>query len=182
MIDVIAAANAAVKLGSAVIAAVAALTVSARDGCGPDCAFGCANWAPSASCDTCSPENLEWLLYKAWPKTCGSDGGCCGGCGTPNPDAPPAVLGKLGWNCAGGSGGFWSWRGLGLCVRSNVTVGNGADADIVAMLDEQGSMFRAKKFEFISPSALDIEPDRSIVAAADVVDAIATAAGGNGWL
>lgn len=69
-----------------------------------------------------------------------------------------------------------------MLVKSNVTVGNGADAEMVAMLDEQGSIVRARKFEFISPSALDMDPDKSIVAAADVVDAIAIAAGGNGWL
>jgi hypothetical protein len=34
----------------------------------------------------------------------------------------------------------------------------------------------------ITPSALDIEPDSNTVAAAAVVDAIATAAGGRGWL
>lgn len=67
-------------------------------------------------------------------------------------------------------------------VKSNVTVGKGADAEIVAMLVEQGSMVRVKKLEFISPSALDIDPDRSIDAAAEVVDAIAMAAGGSGWL
>lgn len=67
-------------------------------------------------------------------------------------------------------------------MRSNVTVGNGADADIVAMLDEQGKIVLAKKLEFMSPSLLDIEPDSSMDAAADVVDAIAIAAGGSGWL
>lgn len=95
--------------------------------------------------------------------------------------AAAAEFGKLSWNCAG-AGGLWSWRGLGEWVKSNVTVGKGADADIVARLDEQGSMFRAKKFEFISPSVLDIDPVRSIDAAAEVVDAIAMAAGGKGWL
>lgn len=68
-------------------------------------------------------------------------------------------------------------------MRSKVTVGNGADADIVAMFDdEQGKIVLAKKLGFISPSALDIEPDNSILAAAEVVDAIAIAAGGSGWL
>lgn len=63
MIDVIAAAKAAVKLGSAVIAAVAALTVSASDGGGgPDGGFGCTNCEPSASFDICNPENLDWLV------------------------------------------------------------------------------------------------------------------------
>lgn len=68
-------------------------------------------------------------------------------------------------------------------MRSKVTVGNGADADIVAMFDdEQGKIVLAKKLGFISPSALDIEPDNNILAAAEVVDAIAMAAGGSGWL
>lgn len=67
-------------------------------------------------------------------------------------------------------------------MRSSVTVGNGAEAEIVAMLDEHGSMALASKFGFISPSALDIEPDNNMLAAAAVVDAIAIAAGGSGWL
>lgn len=67
-------------------------------------------------------------------------------------------------------------------VRSSVTVGNGAEAEMLAMLDEHGSTVLARKFGFINPSALDIEPDRSIVAAAVVVDAIGIAAGGSGWL
>lgn len=50
------------------------------------------------------------------------------------------------------------------------------------MLDEHGSKVLAKKFELIIPSALGIDPDNSIFAAADVVDTIAIAAGGNGWL
>lgn len=67
-------------------------------------------------------------------------------------------------------------------MRSNVIVGNGAEAEIVAMLEAQGSIALAKKFEFIMPSELDIEPDNSIRAADDVVEAIAIAGGGNGWL
>ena len=63
-----------------------------------------------------------------------------------------------------------------------MTVGNGAEAEIVAMLEEHGNRVLARKFGFIKPSALDMEPDRSILAADDVVDAIAMAAGGNGWL
>ena len=35
---------------------------------------------------------------------------------------------------------------------------------------------------FISPSALDIDPKSSMFAAAEVVDGMAIAAGGNGWL
>lgn len=78
--------------------------------------------------------------------------------------------------------GLWNCNGLGDCVKSNVTVGNGADAEIVAMLEEHGRSVLVRKFEFISPSALDIDPDSSIFAADDVVDAIAIAFGGNGWL
>jgi hypothetical protein len=71
---------------------------------------------------------------------------------------------------------------LGFWVRSNVTVGNGAEADIVARLEEHGRRVLVRKFEFKSPSALDMEPDNNILAADDVVDAIAIAAGGKGWL
>ena len=67
-------------------------------------------------------------------------------------------------------------------MRSNVIVGNGAEAEIVAMFGEQGSSVLARAFEFISPSALDIGPESNIDAAADVVDAIVMAAGGRGWL
>lgn len=52
----------------------------------------------------------------------------------------------------------------------------------MAMLEEQGRRALAKKLEFISPSALGIEPESSILAAEEVVEAIAMAAGGNGWL
>lgn len=98
---------------------------------------------------------MEWL-YNAWPK----------------------IWGKR----AAGELGFGNCKGLGDCVRSNVTVGNGAEAEMVAMLEEQGRSVRARKFEFIRPSALGIDPERSILAADDVVEAIAMAAGGSGWL
>jgi hypothetical protein len=52
----------------------------------------------------------------------------------------------------------------------------------VARLEEHGRIVLVRKFEFISPSVLDMEPDNSILAADDVVDAIAVAAGGKGWL
>lgn len=61
-------------------------------------------------------------------------------------------------------------------------VGKGADADIVAILEAFGRIDRANKFWFIKPSALDIEPESSMLAAADVVDAMANAAVGRGWL
>lgn len=64
-----------------------------------------------------------------------------------------------------------------------MTVGNGAEAEIVAMLeDETGRIALARMFGFRIPSALDMEPDRSMFAAAEVVEAIAMAAGGRGWL
>lgn len=63
-----------------------------------------------------------------------------------------------------------------------MTVGKGAEAEIVAMLEEQGRTALARKLGFIIPSALGMEPESSILAAAEVVDAIAMAAGGSGWL
>lgn len=63
-----------------------------------------------------------------------------------------------------------------------MTVGKGAEAEIVAMLEEHGSIVRARTLEFIRPSLLGIEPERSIEAAAAVVEAIAMAGGGRGWL
>ena len=65
-----------------------------------------------------------------------------------------------------------------------MTVGNGAEAEIVATLDEQGRIALASKllgFIFI-PSALAMDPESSMLAAAVVVDAMAIAAGGSGWL
>lgn len=63
MMEVMAAARAAVKLGSAVMAAVAALRVSVKDGC---CCSSFGNEAASIlSRDICSPENFDWL----YPKT-----------------------------------------------------------------------------------------------------------------
>ena len=67
-------------------------------------------------------------------------------------------------------------------MRSNVTVGNGAEAERVTKFGEQGSIPFGRIFEFIIPSPLGIDPESSIDAAADVVDAIAMAAGGSGWL
>ena len=61
-------------------------------------------------------------------------------------------------------------------------MGNGAEAESVAMLVEQGRIALASKLGFITPSALDIDPDSNMVAAAAVVDAMAIAAGGSGWL
>lgn len=61
-------------------------------------------------------------------------------------------------------------------------VGNGADAEIVAMLEEEGNTVLVRKFEFISPSGLVIGPDSSILAAADVCFTISIAAGGKAWL
>lgn len=104
-------------------------------------------------------------MYNACPKSCGRR----------------AVAG------VGKGIGIWlegrgNCEGLGVWVRSNVTVGNGAEVEMVAMLVEQGRRVRARKFEFIRPSALGIEPERSILAADEVVEAMAIAVGGNGWL
>lgn len=63
-----------------------------------------------------------------------------------------------------------------------MTVGNGAEAEIVATLEEHGRIALARKFGFIIISALGMEPESSIFAAAEVVDAMAMAAGGRGWL
>lgn len=63
-----------------------------------------------------------------------------------------------------------------------MTVGNGAEAEIVAMLDEQGRIALASRFGFMMPSALDIDPESSMLTAAAVVEAMAMAAGGSGWL
>lgn len=60
-----------------------------------------------------------------------------------------------------------------VCVKSSVMVGNGADAESVAM---------GKNPELARASLLAVEPDRSMAAAAEVVFAIAVAAGGRGWL
>nr|GLL23967.1 hypothetical protein GW17_00009362 [Ipomoea trifida] len=66
--------------------------------------------------------------------------------------------------------------------KEGVTVGNGAEAEIVATLEEHGRIALARKFGFIIISALGMEPESSIFAAAEVVDAMAMAAGGRGWL
>jgi len=50
------------------------------------------------------------------------------------------------------------------------------------MLEEQGRSALVSKLAFIMLSALDIDPERSILAAEEVVCAIAIAAGGKGWL
>lgn len=61
-------------------------------------------------------------------------------------------------------------------------MGNGAEAEMVAILEEHGSSVLVGIFEFIIPSVLDIDPDSIIRAADEVVDAIAMAFGGKGWL
>lgn len=158
MIEEMAAASAAVKFGSAAMAAVAAVKLSDE--------------SPFKSWDVWTPENFDWLnsaCVKIWG------------------NSADEVFGKL-W--LGFMKGSWSWFGggcskefeFGFWVKSSVTVGNGAEAEMVAMLEEQGKSVLARKFAFIKLSALDIEPDKSIRAADEVVDAIAMAAGGKGWL
>lgn len=64
-----------------------------------------------------------------------------------------------------------------------MTVGNGAEAEMLAMVDEHGSSVLARKLGFMRPlSALGMDPESNILAADEVVDAIAMAAGGSGWL
>lgn len=71
-------------------------------------------------------------------------------------------------------------------MRSNVIVGNGAEAEMVVEVGEQESMFLARTSWLLGlmiwRSELGIEPERSMDIAADVVDAIFMAAGGRGWL
>ena len=75
---------------------------------------------------------------------------------------------------------------FGACVKSSVIVGNGADADSVA-IDANGlaaidePMYPAK---CVDPSllVLEVEPERRNSAAADVVFVVAVASGGRGWL
>ena len=50
------------------------------------------------------------------------------------------------------------------------------------MLEEQGRSVPVRKFAFIMLSALVIDPESNILAAEDVVCAIAIAVGGKGWL
>jgi len=61
-------------------------------------------------------------------------------------------------------------------------VGNGAEAERVAMFWEHGSEALSNMVGLIRPSELGIDPERSIDAAAEVVEAIAWAVGGSGWL
>ena len=51
---------------------------------------------------------------------------------------------------------------------------------MVAMLEEHGRIALASKFGVMIPSALGIDPESNMLAAAAVVDAIAIAAGGSG--
>lgn len=118
------------------------------------------------------------VLLKTWPNIWGNEAIKLEGTG-------PFGVGKGNWKgavCWGTWGALWSWRGFGEWVKSRVTVGKGAEADIVAMLDEHGRIVLARKLGFISASPLGIDPERSMLAAAAVVEAIAMAAGGSGWL
>jgi hypothetical protein len=154
IMDVMAAASATVKLGSAVMA----LTVSANVGAMILLPVG-SMWASDD--DICRPENLDWLY---------------GGTAKVGAAPPP---GRGTWNCGGGRAAAF---GGGPLVRSSVTVGKGAEAEMVAMLEEQGSTVRARKLEATLPSALGMDPESSMEAAAEVVEAMAMAAGGSGWL
>lgn len=63
-------------------------------------------------------------------------------------------------------------------------VGNGAEAVMVVILDENGNIVRTgwMLLAMREPLVLDKEPERSVEAAADVVEAMAMAGGGSGWL
>lgn len=88
------------------------------------------------------------------------------------------------------------WRGVpaaggrGAWVRSRVMVGKGADAESVAREEAKGtsgwpnSGAAAEAEPIIREESLVVlaVPERSMVAAAEVVLAIAAAAGGSGWL
>lgn len=149
IIDVMAAIRAALNLGSVVIAAVAAFTVSAKEA-------GSVPWEP------CKLESLVW-----WLKRFGAKSGEM----------------RLSWESWGASCGSCCEEVLvALWVRSKVIVGNGAEAERVAKFCENGSVALSNMLGCRRPSELGIDPERSIDAAADVVDAIALAAGGSTWL
>jgi len=59
-------------------------------------------------------------------------------------------------------------------------VGNGEEAEIVAILKEEGRSVFVSKFAFICPSLLDVDAERSIFLAVEVVFAISLAAAGKG--
>lgn len=65
-----------------------------------------------------------------------------------------------------------------------MTLGNGDEAETVAMLDEHGRIALPRKLGFtrFTQSELDVDPESNMLAAAVVADAMAMAAGGRGWL
>lgn len=69
-------------------------------------------------------------------------------------------------------------------MRSKVTLGNGAEAEMVAMLDKHGRIALPRKSGFtgFTLSELDVDPESSMLAAAVVADTMLMAAGGRGWL
>lgn len=69
-------------------------------------------------------------------------------------------------------------------MRSKVTLGNGAEAEMVAMRDKHGRIARPRKSGFtgFTLSELDVDPESSMLAAAIVADTMLMAAGGRGWL
>lgn len=83
-------------------------------------------------------------------------------------------FGKGTWYCTGGFRNCCNE--VGLWVRSKVIVGKGAEAEIVAMLDEQGKRLLEKKLGFVIPSALGMDPESNIRAADEVVETITIAA------
>lgn len=75
---------------------------------------------------------------------------------------------------------------VGLLVRSRVMVGKGADAEMVGTAPCGLVVARCRNCGGVCterPISVDVvEPERSMHAAAEVVDAIAAAAGAKGWL
>lgn len=75
--------------------------------------------------------------------------------------------------------GTWSREAKGLfwaCVRSSITVGNGAEAEMLTVPEAKGIT------GFINMLPLCTEPDNIALAAAEVAFAMVKAAGGSGWL
>lgn len=161
-----AATRAAVNLGSGsvvVLAADAELTVPGTNG---------ALWikldskrGSSIFWEPWRPKLFDWL-WKDRPKT--------GGAGT-------KLWGKFVERMLLWSWALWNWGEFCLWVRSSITVGIGAEAESVAKQGELESEL-ARKIELTGASALWIDPVSTIDTAADVVDTIAFAAGGSGWL
>lgn len=153
IMDPIAAANAAMKFGSAVTAAVAALMSS---------------WL-----ELWTPEHIVALF--CWAANCPKTNGLLG----------IMILGFMFLENGNWNGACWRilWSELLGFVRSNVIVGNGAvdDKVVVRFGWQEESMDPCVRW-WLRWLELEIEPESSIEAAAEVVEAIVIAACGSGWL